>query len=157
MSQVIFQPLSTLRRRQSSCHICRVWSACGKKEGEQRASRDYRDGNIPPLFPLLSRMRMTWLSFFFFFFFELCLCQPFLSPCQPSGLTIWFTDTTALPEMSVKILSHPDAAWEPRSVRPKFATTSRQTTFPDKRLGNINRYSNNGHKSIKVHKSVLTI
>lgn len=52
--------------------------------------------------------------------------------------------------MSVKILSHPEAAWEPRSVRPKFATTSCQTTFPDKRLGNINRYSNNGHKSIKV-------
>lgn len=39
-----------------------------EEESKQRALRDYREGNIPPLFPLPSCVRMTQLFSPFFFF-----------------------------------------------------------------------------------------
>lgn len=115
----IIQALSTRTKTEYLSHLQFEVAPQAREEESQRRGIAWlqRREYIPPLFPLLSCVRMTQLSFFFPPFFlsflfsftpallELYLRRLFLSPCQPSGLTIWFTDTTAPSETSEESLS----------------------------------------------------
>lgn len=104
-----------------------------EEESKQRALRDYREGNIPPLFPLPSCVRMTQLFFSFFFFLHpLSLSSTsvnsFSRRVSPRGSQSG-SPTLLLPQRCLKILCH--AKFTANKKKRKNEKT-RRTTFPEK-------------------------